>query len=73
MSLVQSDPLWLVLLPHKVQHPSSLVYVLTLLYCTQLHIAPQAIILDTKAGNHQKIMHSSLYMYTFPPRFLAHD
>lgn len=52
-SLVQSDPLWLVLLSHRVQHPSSLVYVLTLLYCVQLHISPQAIILDTKAGNRQ--------------------
>lgn len=53
MSLVQSDPLWLVLLTHKVQHPSSLVCVLTFLYCAQLHISPQAIILDTRAGDHQ--------------------
>lgn len=53
MSLVRSDPLWLVLLSHKVQHLNSLVYVLTLLYCAQLHISPQAIILVTKAGNLQ--------------------
>lgn len=52
-SLVQSDPLWLVLQSHKVQHPSFLVYVLTLLYCAQLYISAQAIILDTKTGNCQ--------------------